>query len=51
MKAHGFTNSSLSAKVIRKDGTVEELGMIASTKKRDLPKIWLNELIRRIRGK
>ena len=41
---------TLEAKVIRKDGTIEDLGMIASSRKRDLPKVWLSDLKRKLRG-
>ncbi len=51
MNAKGIHNVQLSAKVIRKDGTVEDMGMIASTRKRDLPIIWYKNLKAKLGGK
>ncbi len=40
------TECTLHAVVIRADGTREDLGMIASTKKLDRVKMWIKEKMR-----
>jgi hypothetical protein len=43
MDAKAIGNASLSIKVIRADGTVEDRGMIYSTKRSDRIKMWIRK--------
>jgi len=44
MNAKAISDATLSIKVIRADGTVEDRGMIYSTKRIDRLKMWLKKL-------
>ena len=44
MNAKAISDATLSIKVIRADGTVEDRGMIYSTKRIDKLKMWLKKL-------
>lgn len=43
MNADAISNATLSIKVIRADGTVEDRGMIYSTKRIDQIKMWIKK--------